>query len=103
VLDTRNPRRRGLDVRRARDSIRRRRPGLALDAPGRIGRRLPRGQEEDPAAARGVTEAAARISSLPESPALLIAKALALALLALSGGAAISYVVRYLRPPPFYY
>jgi len=40
---------------------------------------------------------------LLESPALLIAKALALALLALSGGAAIAYVVRYLRRPPFYY
>lgn len=37
--------------------------------------------------------------SLP-SPALLIA--IALALLALSGGAAITYVVRYLRRPPLY-
>jgi len=76
-------------------------PSTRRDASGGV---LPEVKKKDPAAARGVTEAAAPgISSLLESPALLIAKALALALLALSGGAAIAYVVRYLRGPPFYY
>jgi hypothetical protein len=44
---------------------------------------------------------AAGFSDSRPAPALLIA--IAVALLALSGGAAIAYVVRYLRRPPLYF